>query len=300
MSDKQDKKPRNENSFWRRVILPLLGMATALVVGQYLYFVVIGAIIGASFESLTKYDSPGAILIGAGSWFAALGTILLFAKYFSKIPFSELGFTRPRLGRNYLIGLAIGAGMMGTIFAVNLALGAIDVEAPMNTAWASIVAFFVYFAIQGFTEEVMLRGYLLGQIMRKFGAWPAIIVSAIIFANLHGSNPDASVISWATLLLFGVFTGYLFVKTRNIWIVGGFHTMWNFTMGPLLGAEVSGRAVPTLFTTTAVEGQKLVNGGGFGFEGGITATLVFIIAIAVLMVVFNRQQETPQIEQTNE
>ena len=71
-----------------------------------------------------------------------------------------------------------------------------------------------------------------------------------------------------------------------IWGACGWHTAWNWTMGNLFGLNISGHEPTggTLFNLKPI-GTSLLSGGGYGPEGSLFGTLVFLAAIAVVVFV---------------
>jgi hypothetical protein len=71
------------------------------------------------------------------------------------------------------------------------------------------------------------------------------------------------------LILAGVFLGYGYTSTRQLWLPIGLHTGWNFFEGTVFGFPVSGMAdFPSLIHIT-VKGPILLTGGAFGPEAGL-------------------------------
>ena len=112
----------------------------------------------------------------------------------------------------------------------------------------------------------------------------AAIFSAFFFAMLHGMNSGVDGLAMFNLFLYGLFAALLFVDCENIWIVGAFHSVWNFVQGNLYGISVSGNKITSsIFTSTSAEGgASVINGGSFGMEGGFAITIVLIIAIFIV------------------
>ena len=99
-----------------------------------------------------------------------------------------------------------------------------------------------------------------------------------------------SFIAFLNLILFGVFAALLLVKCENIWIVGAFHSIWNFVQGDLYGIQVSGMAVSnSIFTSEMVSGREIINGGSFGMEGGIAVTAVLLAGISYIVYSLNKE-----------
>jgi hypothetical protein len=85
------------------------------------------------------------------------------------------------------------------------------------------------------------------------------------------------------LVLYGIFAALYFIRRGSIWGVAAFHSIWNFVQGNFFGIQVSGLKVgSSVLTSELTETGRLVNGGGFGLEGGLAVTLVLAIGIAVL------------------
>jgi membrane protease YdiL (CAAX protease family) len=45
---------------------------------------------------------------------------------------------------------------------------------------------------RGFFEELIFRAIVLRLLMRAFGIWPALALSAALFGALHLANPNAT------------------------------------------------------------------------------------------------------------
>ena len=89
---------------------------------------------------------------------------------------------------------------------------------------------------------------------------------------------------------FGIFAALLLVKCENIWVVGAFHSLWNFAQGNIYGIQVSGNSLqPAILNSSNVKGHGLINGAGFGLEGGLGVTLVLGLGIAYLVYNLNKQ-----------
>lgn len=62
------------------------------------------------------------------------------------------------------------------------------------------------------SEEIGFRGVLLGGLLRmRCGAWPAIVISAIVFAAFHGTH-----IQLLGTTVFGIIAGWLYWRTRSL------------------------------------------------------------------------------------
>jgi hypothetical protein len=63
----------------------------------------------------------------------------------------------------------------------------------------------------GFCEELIWRGYVITRLeARGRGRWMVILLSAVFFALIH------SPLHWPFTFLFGIVTGYYYVRERNL------------------------------------------------------------------------------------
>jgi len=129
-----------------------------------------------------------------------------------------------------------------------------------------------------FSEELLFRGYILNNLMESFNKWAALIISAVLFALFHLSNPGISTIPFVSIFLAGILFGINYIYTKNLWFSILLHFGWNFFEGPLYGFKVSGIHFSSLLQTD-LKGDMSITGGDFGFEGSFVATALLLIAV---------------------
>ena len=117
---------------------------------------------------------------------------------------------------------------------------------------------------------------------KRHSIFVAIIANVIIFVVPHLSNPGIDLLSIANIIIFAVFFAVLFLRFDNIWVCGGAHTAWNFAQGCIFGFNVSGFSTPTLLKCSQV-GHNIINGGAFGPESSLIATVVVIISLILVV-----------------
>lgn len=71
-------------------------------------------------------------------------------------------------------------------------------------------------------EEAALRGVVLGALNNRFGAWPAITVSALVFSLLH-----ATAWSFLPLTVLGLSLGWLAQRSRSLLPALAVHVAYN-------------------------------------------------------------------------
>lgn len=182
-----------------------------------------------------------------------------------------------------LAGLVIGALMLTAVVAGLYLLGVYEISGPRaSSPWATIGI-----AIEsGVMEELITRAIILRLLMRAFGAWPALVLSAALFGVLHLGNPNSSWVAAAAIAVeAGLMLAAFYMLTGRLWVSIGVHAAWNFTQGWVWGAAVSGIAVKeSLFVSKPKPGApEFLSGGAFGPEASLPAMIVGTgVAVVVL------------------
>ena len=210
-----------------------------------------------------------------------VASVLLYCRLCERRSFKSLGFVRRRGALEYAVGFALGVLMFSLVALICALFGGcvFTLSDNLPSLLPTLALFLVGFAVQGLSEEVLCRSYLLNSLAAKQKAPVAVAVSAVAFSLLHISNPSVTPIALVNIALFGIFAGVYFWRRANIWGIAALHTAWNFAEGNIFGINISGIA-PTVsvFNTTTHTSLSLINGGAFGAEGGIAVTLVLLIA----------------------
>lgn len=211
--------------------------------------------------------------------------VLLFCRLIQKRKPDTLGFTREGAVKEYLIGLGIGFVMFSSAVLICVAAGAIRIKGLSETfSTGMFILFLVGFMLQGMSEEILCRGYIMVSIGRRYSMWVAVFSNSVIFAALHLLNAGISVLAFINLVLFGVFASLYFLKRGNIWGIGALHSIWNLVQGNFWGLRVSGIVTQcSIFSSTMIEDKNIINGGAFGPEGGLGVSVVLLVGIGVLL-----------------
>ena len=61
-------------------------------------------------------------------------------------------------------------------------------------------------------EEIIFRGVLYGSLRARFGVWPAVVMSAAIFALAHGYGAAG----FASVFLSGALWAWSYERTRSL------------------------------------------------------------------------------------
>ena len=155
-----------------------------------------------------------------------------------------------------------------------------------------ILGLFPFWLLQGGTEEVATRGWLLTRIAARTNLPLAIAISSSLFGILHMGNAGVTFLSVLNIILDGVLAGLLFIYTDSIWLVVAQHGTWNYVQGNLLGFQVSGTgADASIFSFTMGDGPDWLTGGTFGAEGSIITTLVLLVSLVIVHCLGERKEK---------
>jgi hypothetical protein len=192
-----------------------------------------------------------------------------------------LGFAlEPAAVRDSVAGLGIGGAMLGAAVALlavaSMARWVAD-DGTMPEYVAALATSLVFFAVAAAAEEVMFRGYAFQALVQGIGVWPAVLISSVLFAALHGGNPNVTWVALANIFLAGVMLAVAYLRTRSLWFATAVHLGWNWTMASLLDFPVSGLVRDMPLYTARETGPDWVTGGAFGPEAGIAASLTIVL-----------------------
>lgn len=226
------------------------------------------------------------------SLFSCLFVSLIFClwvRFIEKQPLSFIGFVKDHWLTKYLTGLLIGFAMMSIVVIILLVSGHISLEKNniQPTGISSlpfILILLIGWIIQGASEEIVTRGYLMNVLKNKYNVPVALLITSTLFGLLHLGNPGVNAIAIINIILVGLFFGLCTIKTNNLWLACGIHSAWNFAQGNIFGFEVSGidTSVGSLIDLN-LKGNTLITGGAFGPEAGLSSTIVLILSIGIIL-----------------
>lgn len=283
-SSKNEKK--SPNFIWA-IILSLIFMYGGSLIGSLatvpLYLALLNVPLFFNNQNLLS------LLITLFS-FAFISLLIFFrVKVIEKRSLSSIGFNKNNWLKKYSLGFLIGLVMMSIIVLILLLFGYITVEKnpiqPVGvSAISSVLVILFGWIIQGATEEIVTRGWLLNVLSTKYNIGVGLLISSTLFGLMHLTNPNVNYIAVINIILVGLFYGLYVIKTNDLWAVCGMHSAWNFAQGNIFGFEVSGLdvSVGSLIDLNLV-GNNVITGGAFGPEAGIISTFILLVSIGILL-----------------
>jgi membrane protease YdiL (CAAX protease family) len=145
--------------------------------------------------------------------------------------------------RDLPLGLAGGLAAMALLMAVLALTGAARFSfssLPLRDLAIYGAAYAAIFALTALSEEGMLRGYVLIQLSRAMGFWPAAFLTSVIFAALHLVHGNESAVGLAQVGVFGLVMAISVTRTGGLWFALGFHAAWDFAETFVFGVADSG------------------------------------------------------------
>ena len=218
---------------------------------------------------------------------------IFWVKVIEKNSLSTLGFVKKNwlkyLGWGILISL-LQMGVIALVYQVG-GIGTFELNELSLEPILFILGLFPFWLLQGGTEEVATRGWLLTRIAARTNLPLAIAISSSLFGILHLGNSGVTFLSLLNIILDGVLAGLLFIYTDSIWLVVAQHGTWNYLQGNLLGFQVSGTgADASIFSFTMGSGPDWLTGGAFGAEGSIITTLVLLLSVVIVYLLGERNE----------
>lgn len=201
---------------------------------------------------------------------------------------------REGLRRSWVSGVGLGLLMAG--LAVGLTFVASRGTVRLTGDWprylnvAAPIAIWLLFV--ALAEELVFRGYPLRRLADAVGPWAAMAVLVIVFALLHARNPNVTALGLVNIGVAGVWLSFAFFSPAGMPLAWGLHFGWNAGLGLVFDAPVSGHEFSVPVVDYEPGKYAWVDGGAFGPEGGLVATVVLIAGtLAVLGARFKQPRE---------
>jgi membrane protease YdiL (CAAX protease family) len=255
------------------LILRLGFYVGACVVGLKLIPLILAPIFGSLFSA-----TVGLFLI------AVLANVFTM-RIFDRRPLIDIGLSsNPGSGKNFAWGLLLGAGAATVMLAVPLLAGAGHFVARQESgfAWQNLAFFIVLLLFGAAGEEILFRGYAFQLLINRLGPWATVLPIGVLFGFAHAGNPSATNLAIGNTMLWGIFLGFAFLQSHDLWLPIGLHYSWNAVL-PLFGVNLSGLTIKVTRYGYQWDLGPLWSGGAYGPEGGLLTTGIVILLFFVLL-----------------
>jgi hypothetical protein len=201
-------------------------------------------------------------------------------KIYDETPLPQAGLTPDRRGgRDLAIGVTAGivavaiAMSPGLLFHFARFVPAAD-GGHVTFGTTLFVALLIFCGAAG--EEMLFHGFAFQSLIVGLGPFAAIFPVGVIFGLLHMGNPDATWLSTANTVGFGIVFGYALYKTSGLWLSIGLHFGWNIAL-PFFGVKISGITMRVTGYEMTWNAGVLWSGGAYGPEGSLLTTFVLVL-----------------------
>lgn len=168
-----------------------------------------------------------------------LALALLSVRFLAGLKLSQLGFRPWRewslTEKSYFVQVLVIANVVfPLVFAARL-----KAILSQPNALSIIASVFVPYLFYGFYQEVVYRGMLQSELVRRWGALAGIVVANVLytFGPLHWNHfTPMNVPMFASIFAIGLFFGILFHRSGNLWIVAIIHGIGNAYIVTSLGS----------------------------------------------------------------
>lgn len=217
-----------------------------------------------------------------------------------KRPFSSVGLREPGRGLlRFALGLLTGCLSMALLAGIIALLGGFHRGTPLPGmhvgigALGSALVLLGGFVIQGSSEEIYTRGYLLPIGINRGSLAGGIALQALAFMVVHLLNGHIAFLPLLNLVLVAVFLALVALKEGSLWLVCGWHAGWNWCQSNVFGIPVSGIQVGNslLFLQPSPRSPGALTGGLFGVEGSALTTLFLLVGSALAYLSLRRTSQ---------
>lgn len=159
-----------------------------------------------------------------------LSLVLILAVVFARAKLSQLGFYAiskwSKTETSYFVQVLVLANLIfGLIFS-----GRLKAIVASSSLWGPGLAVLCLSLLWGLHQEVVYRGILQTELVRRWGTLPGMLVANLLFTfgPLHfyhflEGNPLGTAAIFGGTFAIGLFFAVLFQRSGNLWMVGIFH-----------------------------------------------------------------------------
>jgi membrane protease YdiL (CAAX protease family) len=177
-------------------------------------------------------------------------------------------------------GLAFGFGGYCAAAAVANLAGAVGMGPSVGALRlaAPLLAALTLTAALAFAQEAFFRGWLQPVLCARWGAWPGLIVTSLLFVAFHLALGLHGLVAWVNIFLLGALMGGLALRSGGLVAPIAAHFAWwgaqDLIFGPL------GRP-PAVFDLK-LQGSAWWSGGHDSMSGSLAMTLIMIVLLITL------------------
>ncbi len=274
----------NQNSpnlFWRILTFPLSKIIIAIILVNVPTFIM-RSLAQVILSALSVQNAQlEAVVVFIVRLLTVYFAYSLFVKYFEKRKVDEISIDRSAL-KEFLFGGILGFLAIGMVTGIMVIFDCYSIEGINQSATPFIS--FLYDFFFAFLQDIVYFAIIFRITEENMGSWIAIIIASIIFGFKHGLFPGYNLWSLvAQSIEAGILFSALFMLTRRIWVIFGFHFIWNYIEHGIMGIpEIEGMQGILI---SKFSGPDIITGSPVGLEASI---LTFIIGLGIGIYFLNK------------
>ncbi len=269
---------------WLRVILYIVALIIASVI------VLASFVLGLHKENP---DMTTILQLLAGNQAAVLMVIFfgltvlityIFRRWVDRKSFISLGFGIDGHIREAVAGASLAVFILGSSCLILQAMGHLKwMDFIFDPKFQFLVLGTV--GLSAFCEELIFRGYILGNLLDSFPRWIALTISILVFAIFHFTT--AGFFPLLNVLLLGLITGLFYLYSRNLWFSVFFHWAWKYMTGPVLG--LGNEPTAQSFLQSSRLGDENITGGATGLQGSAVLMAMALLSSIALFLILQKK-----------
>lgn len=290
-----------ENDKKKLLILPLIILVVMQIIG---FFLGMASVFIVSFISIIKHKTIDfeVFLSGTSSINLITYTLILFftillIKQNTRSKLSEIGINGENGIKYFCYGSLVGIVMATIVFLLLFFSNSILVEMNENIIYVDIFKVFIVFFVLALGDQILMRNYFLTFFTKIMGIKNSTILISFISVLIFLIAKGFKILDIKALLFFlNIFLGYMLYSLiyyfyGNMWLVVGISTLNNFFQTMVFGSKLDILyAINPLFKLRIIENTIILNGGNYGFEGGIFYTILYLTGVLFMLYKINSEK----------
>lgn len=231
---KFNHKELNINNPRRNAVYALIAVCISIFIAAIILF--LSSISKSNTETQTNFIYNFSSVLQIAITYLIFMSPILITKRFLRQPWSSTGVSKHNLKISILIGSIVGIiTIIYTLLYYNISIVKVITHLNINHFWGLL-----YFAVVGFSEEFIFRGYLQIRLIAWLGKNKGWIISSVLMVLIHlpqrifvqGMTLTGAFTNILYLVFFSLFLGYIMIKSENIAAPAIFHTLgdWGNTI----------------------------------------------------------------------
>ena len=265
----------------------------------------IASVFIVSFISIIKHKTIDFEAFLSGTSFINLitYTLLLFftillIKQNTRSKLSEIGINGENGIKYFCYGSLVGIVMATIVFLLLFFSNSILVEMNENIIYVDIFKVFIVFFVLALGDQILMRNYFLTFFTKIMGIRNSTILISFISVLIFLIAKGFKILDIKTLIfLLNTFLAYIlnsliYYFYGNMWLVVGISTLNNFFETMVFGSKLDILyAINPLFKLRIIENTTILNGGNYGFEGGIFYTILYLAGVLFMLYKINSEKD---------